>query len=403
MQDKAKELMDRERSIENIICIEQSKLHETIDAAENLLIRYSEEFNLYQRSGCLVRVTKIAFVPNEKTKIGRSTDAVIIKEIDQAYLTILLTKLGCFVKIDKNTGQMIKIDCPERIARYLLAKQEWRLPVLTGIINTPTLRSDGSILDTPGYDKISGMLFIAGSCNFTKIPESPTQEEIQQAKDNLLFVLKDFSFESDVDKSVAISAILTVLIRKSIATAPLFGFTAPKMGSGKSLLADVIGLIGIGKPNSVVAQAESDAEEKKRLMAILIEGDPVICYDNIEKPFGTAALCAVLTQREHKDRILGGTETRTVLTNATFLATGNNLTFIGDTSTRALLCKLDPGVERPEERSFDLNLHQYIPEHRSTLVVSGLIVLRAYHVAGRTKQNIKQFGRFEEWSDFVRS
>jgi len=29
--------------------------------------------------------------------------------------------------------------------------------------------------------------------------------------------------------------------------------------------------------------------------------------------------------------------------------------------------------------------------------------LRAYHVAARPKQQIKQFGRFEDWSDWVRS
>ena len=59
---------------------------------------------------------------------------------------------------------------------------------------------------------------------------------------------------------------------------------------------------------------------------------------------------------EYKDRLLGGNETRTVLTTATFLATGNNLIFMGDISTRALLCKLDPKVEHPEERSFTVRL-----------------------------------------------
>jgi hypothetical protein len=175
------------------------------------------------------------------------------------------------------------------------------------------------------------------------------------------------------------------------------------MSSGKSLLADAIGLIGTGKCNSVVVQAEKESEEKKRLLAILLEGDPIVCYDNIERPFGGASLCAVLTQREYKDRMLGVSESRTVSTNTTFLATGNNLTFVGDISTRTLLCKLDPNDEHPEERSFDIDLHHYIPENRSKLVRAGLILLRAYHVAGKPKQNIKQFGRFEAWSDTVRS
>ncbi len=100
--------------------------------------------------------------------------------------------------------------------------------------------------------------------------------------------------------------------------------------------------------------------------------------------------------------VLGGNETRTVLTNATFLVTGNNLVFMGDISTRALLCKLDPQIERPEEREFSVDLRTYIPEHPTDLVNAGLIILRAYDVAGKPLQNIKPFGRFEEWSNWIR-
>ena len=216
-------------------------------------------------------------------------------------------------------------------------------------------------------------------------------------------IINEFPFENDESRSVELSAILTALVRKSIRTAPLHGFTAPKMGSGKSLLADIVGLIATGKVNSVIPHAENEAEEKKRLLAVLSEGDPVICYDNIEKPFGSAALCSVLSQEEYKDRLLGGNRNLSVLTNATFLATGNNLTIVGDTSTRAILCRLDPKCERPEERSFKKNLYKHIPENRGIIVVAALTILRAYHVAGRPKQNILPFGRFEEWSDLIRS
>ena len=72
-------------------------------------------------------------------------------------------------------------------------------------------------------------------------------------------------------------------------------------------------------------------------------------------------------------------------------------------STRAILCRLDPKCERPEERSFDIDLKTYVLDHRGELVTAGLTILRAYHEAGRPKQEIPQFGRFEDWSDWVRS
>jgi putative DNA primase/helicase len=402
LRDEYWAFQKQKQSLENTIYLEPSKLPESVDAAEKLLL--GNQDYIYQRSGKLVRVTKISNASGDKNKlIKRSQDAIIIKEIDQVFLTVYLTRAGNFVSFDARIGNVKKVDCPERIPRYLIAKQEWNIPTLTGIINAPTLRTDGTILDCPGYDAVSGLLFLPGDYTFDKIPEKPILEDAIQAANELLDILKGFPFEDEVSKSVALAAILTALVRKSIETAPLFGFTAPKMASGKSLLADVVALIATGKPNSVIAQAENETEEKKRVLALLIEGDPIICYDNIEKPFKSAALCSILTQREYKDRLLGGNETRTVLTNATFLVTGNNLIFEGDISTRTLLCKLDSQIEHPEERLFDLDLRKYIPQNRSKLVKAGLIILRAYHVAGKPTQNIKPFGRFEEWSDLIRS
>lgn len=401
LQDKYRSYLADKQECDNTIYLEPSKLPEVVNAAEKLLFNQQQN-DIYQRSGKLVRIIEVSNVP--KHIIKRSGEAVVIKEIDQASLTVYLTKIGNFMVYDGRSGMLKKIDCPERVSRYLIAKGEWAVPVLAGIINAPTLRSDGSILKQEGYDPISGLLFVPGNCIFEAIPEQPTFEDAIKARDELRYVLKDFPFEDGASESVVVVAISTSLIRKSLPTAPLFGFTAPKMASGKSLLADVVGLIATGKINSVIPQAENEAEEKKRILAILIEGDPIICFDNIEKPFKSAALCSILTQYEYKDRVLGVSETRTVPTNATFLVTGNNLVFMGDISTRTLLCKLDPQVENPEERTFTHDdLRTYTLEHRSRLVRAALTILRAYHIAGRPPQNIKNFGRFEDWSAWVRS
>ena len=140
------------------------------------------------------------------------------------------------------------------------------------------------------------------------------------------------------------------------------------------------------------------------MLSLLMAGDPIICYDNIEVYFGNSNLCSILTEKSYTDRELGKNKTITVPTNAFFLANGNNLIFSGDLSTRALLCRLDPKIERPEERSFDRNLHDYVPNNRYWLAPRCLTILKAYIHAGSPKpEGIKQFGRFEEWSDLVRS
>lgn len=134
-----------------------------------------------------------------------------------------------------------------------------------------------------------------------------------------------------------------------------------------------------------------------------MEGTSVACIDNIERDFGGDALCSVLTQESWRDRVLGKTMTATVPTTTTWLATGNNIRFVGDVTTRVIPCDLDPHCERPEERRFDVNLHEWVPKNRAELVVAGLTVLRAYRVAGEPPQGLPVFGRFEDWSRVVRS
>jgi hypothetical protein len=384
------------------IVLQPGEIHVSTTLAEGALL--NGNFHLFQRAGKLVRIVQALTKPiNNQSYIKRPNEALIIAEVDFIYLTELLSRAADWQRYDVRQKGYKLIDCPERISKTLIARKEWGLPVLSGIIQAPTLRFDGSILENPGYDKDTGLFFNPGHTMFPKIEEHPTFSQAEQALNLLLELLKDFPFEGEASKTVAISAILTGLIRRSIRTAPLHGFTAPKMSSGKSLLADVVGLIVTGRSNSFISQAENEAEEAKRLLAVLLEGDSIVCYDNIERPFGSAALCTVLTEVEYKDRVLGETKNIGVPTNATFLATGNNLTFVGDISTRAILCRIDPKEEHPEKREFDIDLRKHVLQHRGDIVHAGLTILRAYHVAKRPKQNIKPFGRFEEWSDWVRS
>jgi putative DNA primase/helicase len=97
-------------------------------------------------------------------------------------------------------------------------------------------------------------------------------------------------------------------------------------------------------------------------------------------------------------------KTQDVKTNVLWLATGNNLVFSGDMSTRAIKCRIDSGVEEPEKRKFSVNLRRYVPEHRAELVAAALTVLRAFIVAGSPgAEELEAFGRFEAWSMLIRA
>ncbi len=389
------------------IQLEGGELRDVVDAAERALLAAAGT-EVFQRGGLLVRLSR---AENESARRcpRRSAGSLVIRPVETPHLVERLTAAAHWMRFNAKTKEWAEIDCPERVAKTLEARGNWILKPLSGTIEAPTLRLDGSLLATPGYDEATGLFYDPGDLVFPEIKVSPTREDARKALRIFEDLLVGFPFvDRDADRpgsdfAVAVSAILTGLVRKSLKSAPLHAFRAPKMGSGKSLLADVVGMIATGRSCAVMSLGEDATEERKRWLSVLMEGDPVVCIDNIERPLGGSTLCSILTQETYKDRVLGMSRTVSVSTAVTLLCTGNNLVFDGDLTTRVIPCDLDPGVERPEERRFDVNLYEYVPEHRADLVVAGLTILRAYVAAGRPRQEIPTYGRFEEWSDLVRS
>jgi putative DNA primase/helicase len=142
---------------------------------------------------------------------------------------------------------------------------------------------------------------------------------------------------------------------------------------------------------------------RKTITAALREGHSIINLDNIEHPLASPDLAKAITQFEYQDRLLGESQMLRLPTNVLWTATGNNLTFRGDLSSRALLCRIDSGLERPEERTFEIpNLMQFLVKNRKKIVTAGLTILRAYHMAGCPHQQVSPWGGFEEWSASIR-
>ena len=129
-----------------------------------------------------------------------------------------------------------------------------RLPVLGGFINAPTLRADGSILDRRGYDEKSALLFEPRGVKFPSIPDRPMRAAAEAALADLIELINDFPFLAETDRSVALSAILTACVRRSLRTAPLHGFSSPVPGTGKSKLVDIACVIATDREAGVVAR-----------------------------------------------------------------------------------------------------------------------------------------------------
>jgi len=378
------------------IRIKAGQLPWVIDLGEQALL--AARLPLYQRGSMIVRpsMTKVLIADGKRAAAQR------LVHVKSHHIAEAMTLVAHWERFDGRLEEWVATDCPLRIADTYLAREGmWNLPVLVGITNCPTLRPDGSILEQPGYDAATGMLFDTQQTSFPSITPEPDRDEALAALSYLRKLIDSFPFVGDADRAVALSGILTTVVRRSIPTAPLHAFNAPVAGSGKSLLVDIASMIASGRPAAVIAQGKTEEEMEKRLGAALIAGDALVSIDNCEIPLGGELLCQALTQTTLKVRILGKSLNAEVPSNAAMFATGNNLTLAGDMTRRAIRCSLDPGVERPELREFDRDPIATVEAARGDYAIAALTILRAYHVAGRPQQ-ATPLGSFVEWSRWVR-
>lgn len=381
------------------IQITPGELPAAVDQAEAALFEQCPD--IFQRAGAIVRpVRSLVEVAD-----GEQAEGWRLSLVNKHHLAERLTAAANWEKFDKRAGDFVPIDCPPVIAETYLARDgSWRLRRLAAIIDAPTLRPDGSILAGEGYDVATGLLVVGDQSKFPAIPVEPSKDEALAALERLNVLVGGFPFVGDADRSVALSAILTACIRRSLPTAPMHCFSAPTAGSGKSTLVDVASIIATGRRAPVMSQGRDEAEQEKRLGAALLAGDAVISIDNATQPIDGDLLCQTMTQPAVRLRVLGASELRTMPTSAFFCATGNALLIQGDMTRRALLCSLDPQCERPELRTFDSNPLQLATERRPQYLRDALIVLRAFHVAGRpAPEGVNLLGSFEAWSGWVRN
>lgn len=386
----------------HVVDIKGGDLPSVVDRAELALLESSGD-PLFQRGDEIVRIFSLG-EDVKKDGIERSQGSLVVRPVEVNYLIERLTAAATFRRFDQRSHAWVPKDCPKRVAETYLARvSNWRLPILRGVVRAPTLRPDGSVLAAPGYDVLSGLYLDPHGLVDVHLKERPTRDDAVAALNRLAEPFSKFPFVAPSDRATHISAILTALVRNQLRTAPFHLFRAPMASSGKTLLADAVALVATGVCATIVTPGEDEKENSKRVLAILLGGDEVVCFDNIEGNFGSQSLCAVLTADEFHGRLLGFSRMAKASTRLTWLGTGNNVAVVGDLTRRTLPCDIDPQCEHPERREFQGDLRKDVVLRRAELVACGLTILRAYIQSGRPDQGLGAFGSFEEWSNLVRS
>ncbi len=374
-----------------ILVVNDRQLREMGDEAMELLHRSNVPPTLFVRSGNLCEVLE-----DER---GHSVIRAVTHDV-------ILTRLARVCDIVSATPTGFRNVLPPRaLAEYVLSQPSLPFPALEAITRFPSVRPDGTLALSPGYDASTKLFYHPTSAGGLEVPEAPSDDDVNAARGFLDELLQDFPFDTEASRTNTVALLLSPVLLPAINDiTPLFLIDAPTAGSGKSLLATVIGVVSTGSPPDFTTAPLSEEEWSKKITATLFGGPPLVVFDNVNHTLKSPALAAVLTTRVWKDRVFGrNTETVALPNRAVWVATGNNIQLGGDISRRCVWIRLDPRVSRPHERTgfSHPNLVRWATENRRRLLWALLVLCRRWFAAGRPSAPLPPFGSFETWTSVV--
>jgi putative DNA primase/helicase len=270
------------------------------------------------------------------------------------------------------------------------------------VIGCPTLRRDGSLLTTEGYDLATGLVLISAVA-MPSILDRPTRKDAEDAASLLCRdLLTEFPFSDRASEATALSMIMTPVLRGAMTAAPMHLVKAPQSGSGKSYLADTASMVATGERVAAVAVSPRPEETEKRLIGSALSGYPVIGLDNCGETLEGDFLCQLTERPLLQLRALGSSDKIRVANTFTTFANGNNVTVADDLVRRTVGCALDANVENPEFREFKGDPLAAVQRARGSYIAACITIARAYIAAGKPKR-LTPLPSYEGWSDFVRS
>jgi primase-polymerase (primpol)-like protein len=272
---------------------------------------------------------------------------------------------------------------------------------LERVVNVPTLRGDGTLLNTPGYDAAS-KLFYHPTTDIPRIPDKPTQEDAKTAAAWILDMLRDFPFDGKSSRDNYLGLLLTFVTRPLCGCVPLALIDAPAAGTGKSLLSKIACITATGGAAAFGVQLGDESETRKNITSRLRDGPSIIVIDNVEDVISSPTLAACLTTEIWEDRLLGRSRMLSLPMRAAVVATGNNLKVGKDMPRRCFYIRLDANDVRPWMRNgFKHRLPEYAIENRGRIAAALVTMARAWICGGRPCGDNSTLGGFEGWCNVV--
>lgn len=367
------------------------EVNRIVVAAETELARTGLYF---QRSGRIVRLERSTITGNLQ-----------LQEVNANSLLVDLSVLTRWQHYDGRSKKVVPCDPSSKyLSAILESGRHQALPEIIGIARQPMIDELGRVSKKSGYNAAS-KLYADFIEHAYEVPNTPTKEDALKALYELEALLEEFSFEDDCDKSAALSAILTAVVRPQLKLAPMIHVQAHLPGSGKSYLTALIAAFATVDEVAASSFPKDDEECRKFLHSQLLSSPAAIIFDNLTTDiYAFKSLCMAITEPTFNARILGVSRTAEASTRTLLLSSGNNVGPVEDMTRRVLTICLNPAEINPAEREFrHPNLIEDLRAKRAHFVSCALTVISAWMLAGRSRPDrMKTLNSFMQWGEWCR-
>lgn len=292
------------------------------------------------------------------------------------------------------------IEAPTRVLHMIGEATNIKFKPLTGIVEHPFIDRSWKLIQEEGYNETTGLYtMLHHKLKVKRMTPKAAYKYLAYT------VFDEFPFNAELDRAVAVAALLTGLQRPTIAGdsgMPGFGIVSPIQSSGKTTLAQLISYSIFNRPVAASSWSNDDEELGKHILAILQEGHSCVLFDNIKQgsSIQSGRLAAAMSSDIFGGRQLGENKTIEVPSSVVWLFTGNGIHFVGDFATRIYPIIINPNMENPNVRKFKReNIGQWAMDNRKKIISALLSII----IGGKKADPPKESSRFKLWDEFVRN
>ncbi|MDH6537798.1 hypothetical protein [Streptomyces sp. SPB4] len=391
------------------------------DAADWLLanIGTGKMAGFFRRDGMIVHTPRVddeGYVPLTRDGANEDGPAQVRLANGDVISAFIQFNFDCYklkmdkdgnVKVDKDGNPIVQNGMfPDAAAKRVFSGSDMapELRQLNGVVHAPVFRRDGSLVEEPGYDDASRLLYLPDAgLDMRKVSENPTDREVRKAVRLIMEPISQFPFVSEHDRANWIGALLTPLLRTILP--PPYKFIlieAHQPGSGKTFLAEMIRAVYGGVFRSEFPDEES--ELRKQITSILTTTTgPVVVFDNISGSLRSSAFSGLLTSPVWDDRTLGASKMSICSNDRLWVGTGNNVAIGGDISRRTIRISIDPKMPDPQLRT-EFKIQDpvtWMRTNRADVLHALLTIVRGWISAGMKAGPRTSSDSFAAWTNGI--